>query len=352
MLEPQEIVCKKVAVVVLGYNSLAYLQKFIPSILKTKYENFTLVYVDNGSSDDSASYVKEHFPEVEIFRIYVNKGFANGYQASLPYINSEYYVLLNSDVAVTEDWLTILMEKMEEDTDIGACQPKMLHEPEPELFDYAGASGGFIDAFCYPFCRGRLFHRFESDEKQYDQVCEVFWASGACMLIRSALYHKLGGLDELFYAHMEEIDLCWRIKNAGYKILVVPKAVVYHVGGSVISYGSFSKIFHNYRNTLIMMTKNLRLRELIVLLPARILLDQVAALRALLIGNFTELKAIILADIQFFIGFNKWLNGRKSARKHVSTPNNVGRYNGSLVIDVFLRKKTKFSQLNFKKSAG
>lgn len=346
--EPQEIFCKKVAVAVLGYNSLDYLKKFIPTILKTKYEDYTLVYIDNGSSDDSVAYVTEHFPEVEIFRIYNNKGFANGYQESLPYIKSEYYVLLNSDVAVTEDWLGSLMEEMEKDPTIGACQPKMLHEPKPELFDYAGASGGFMDVFCYPFCRGRLFHHFEEDEHQYEDVCEIFWASGSCMLIRSELFHKLGGLDEMFYAHMEEIDLCWRVKNAGYKILVVPKSVVYHVGGSVITYGSFSKIFHNYRNTLIMMVKNLSRWQLVLLLPARLMLDQVAALRALFTGSWTELKAIIAADFRFIFGLGKWIKARKSARKHISSPNHKGWYKKSLIIEVFIKKKRKFSELGYK----
>ena len=343
---PQEIFCKKVAVVVLGYNSVDYLKKFLPTILKTKYEDYTLVYVDNGSADDSVAYVTEHFPEVEIFRIYDNNGFAGGYQESLRYIKAEYYVLVNSDVAVTEDWLGILMDEIEKDPKIGACQPKILHEPEPELFDYAGGSGGFIDGFCYPFCRGRMFHHFEADEAQYDDVCEIFWASGACMLIRSDLYHKLGGLDEMFYAHMEEIDLCWRVKNAGFKIMVVPQSVVYHVGGSIISYGSFSKIFHNYRNTLIMMVKNLSWWRLLLLLPARILLDMVAVVRALFMRNFTELKAIIVADFKFIFGLNKWFKARRVARKHISNPNTKGWYKGSLIINVFLRKKYKFSELN------
>lgn len=348
MRQPEEIFCKKVAVVVLGYNSLDYLKKFLPSILKTSYEDYTLVYVDNGSADDSVAYVTEHFPEVEIFRIYNNKGFANGYQESLRYIKAEYYVLLNSDVAVTPDWLGTLMEEIEKDPKIGACQPKILHEPKPELFDYAGASGGFIDVFCYPFCRGRMFHHWEADEGQYEDVCEIFWASGAAMLIRAELYHQVGGLDESFFAHMEEIDLCWRVKNAGYKILVVPKSVVYHVGGSIISYGSFSKIFHNYRNTLVMMIKNLSRGQVFLLIPTRIMLDQVAALRALFMGNFTELKAIIAADFRFVFGLNKWLKARREARKVISNPNLKGWCKKSLIIDVFIKKKSKFSELNYK----
>jgi GT2 family glycosyltransferase len=348
MSQPEDIFCKKVAVVVLGYNSLDYLKKFLPTILKTKYEDFTLVYVDNGSSDNSVAYVTEHFPEAEIFRIYENNGFASGYQESLCYIKASYYVLVNSDVAVTENWLGILMKEIEKDPKVGACQPKMLHEPKPELFDYAGGSGGFIDLFCYPFCRGRLFDHCEPDEKQYDDVCEIFWASGACMLVRSELYHKVGGLDEMFYAHMEEIDLCWRIKNAGFKILVVPKSVVYHVGGSVISYGSYSKIFHNYRNTLIMMVKNLSRWQLFLLLPTRIMLDQVAAVRALLKGSFTEFKAIVAANFKFIFGLNKWIKGRRVARKHISSPNLKGWYKKSLIINVFIKKKNKFSELNSK----
>mgnify|MGYP003836157413 FL=1 len=345
MSQPEEIHCKKVAVVVLGYNSVEFLKKFLPTILKTKYEDYTPVYVDNGSSDESVAYVTENFPEVEIFRIYVNNGFANGYQESLPYIKAEYYVLINSDVAVTENWLGTLVEEIEKDQKVGVCQPKILHEPKPEMFDYAGASGGFIDAFCYTFCRGRIFHHIEADEKQYEDVCEIFWASGACMLIRSELFHKLGGLDEEFYAHMEEIDLCWRVKNAGYKILVVPQSVVYHVGGSVITYGSFSKLYYNYRNNLIMMIKNLSVLKMILLVPARIMLDQLSALMAIFLGNFTELRAIIAGDFKFIIGLNKWLKARKLSRKHIVEPNLKGWYKKSLVIDVFIKKKTKFNQL-------
>lgn len=344
--QAEEIICKKVAVVVLGYNSLDYLKKFIPTILKTSYQDYTLVYVDNGSSDDSVAYTKKHFPEVEVFEIYENQGFANGYQVSLQKIKAEYYVLLNSDVAVTEGWLDPLMEEMENDPTVGACQPKMLHEPKPEQFDYAGASGGYMDKFCYPFCRGRLFHHIENDEKQYEDVTEIFWASGACLLIRAELFHQLGGLDGQFFAHMEEIDLCWRVKNAGHKILVVPKSVVYHVGGSVITYGSYSKLYHNYRNNLIMMFKNLSFGKLLWLMPVRFTLDFIALLRAAFTGNFTEWKAIHMAHISFVFGLGKWLKGRKEAQKHTAKkPNYNGWYKKSLIVDVFLKKKTKFSEL-------
>lgn len=345
MSQPQEILCKKVAVVVLGYNSVDYLKKFLPTILKTKYENYTLVYVDNASVDESVDYVKEHFTEVEIFRIYNNKGFANGYEESLSHIKAEYYVLLNSDVAVTEGWLDPLVEVMEKDPKVGACQPKMLHESKPEQFDYAGASGGYMDRYCYTYCRGRLFHHMENDEGQYEDVQEIFWASGAAMLIRAELYHKLGGLDENFYAHMEEIDLCWRLRNTGHKILVIPSSVVYHVGGSVITYGSFSKLYYNYRNNLIMMIKNLSLGKVFFLIPVRMTLDLITLIRALLKGNFTEWRAIHAAHFDFIFGLGKWIKARKKARGLVDSPNLSGWYKKSLVVDVFLKGKTRFSEL-------
>ena len=186
---------------------------------------------------------------------------------------------------------------------------------------------------------------WKSDEQQYEDVCEIFWASGAAMLIRSELFHQLGGLDESFFAHMEEIDLCWRVRNAGYKIVVVPKSVVYHVGGSVITYGSFSKLYHNYRNNLIMMFKNLSLGKLLLLIPMRMSLDFVALIRAILTGNFTEWKAIHVAHFNFVFGLNKWVKARKKARKHVNSPNLKGWFKKSLIIAVFIKKKTKFSQL-------
>jgi len=339
------IQCKKVAVVVLGYNSCDYLKEFLPSVVATDYDDFTVVYVDNASVDDSVDYVSSALPEVEIFRIYENHGFTNGYEESLPHIKAEYYVLINSDVKVEPNWLAPMMKLMEEDDTIGACQPKVIHQPSPPQFDHAGASGGMIDKYGYPFCRGRIFNHVEDDEGQYDDVIEIFWATGACMLIRSKLYHGLGGLDNDFYAHMEEIDLCWRMQNAGFRLLVVPEGKVYHVGGSIITYGSFSKIFHNYRNNLIMMYKNLNQTDLWRIIPIRILLDQVAALKAFLTGNFTEWKAILSADFQFLIRLGKWKKNRRDAQSHVNNPNLRGVYKRSIVFDSFILKKEKFIDL-------
>ena len=346
MSTEQGIKCKKVAVVLLGYNSRSYLEKFIPSVLKTDYDDFDLVYVDNASTDDSVSYVETHFPEVKIFRIYENHGFTGGYTSSLPHIDAEYYVLLNSDVEVTPNWLTRQMERMEANPNLGACQPKLLHYNTPEIFDYAGASGGFIDKYGYPFCRGRIFDQVEKDNNQYDTIMPIFWASGACMLVRAELYHRLGGLDYDFFAHMEEIDLCWRIHNAGYSIEVVPEAVVYHVGGSIISYGSFEKIYHNFRNNLIMMYKNLPSSKLLPRIGMRLILDVIAASKALLGRNTTEFKAIVWADVQFLIHLRKWTKNRRASKAHwVPTPNTEGVYNKSMVFDFFVNKKRKFHQI-------
>ena len=341
------IKCKKVAVALLGYNSKEFLQKFIPSILKTDYEDYTLVYIDNASTDDSVQFVEENFPTIEIFKIKENNGFTGGYTQSLPFIDAEYYVLLNSDVEVTPGWITPIIEAMDKDKNIGAAQPKTLHEPKKDQFDYAGASGGFIDEYGYTFCRGRIFDTIEKDSNQYDAPMEIFWATGACLFVRSELYHRLGGLDNSFYAHMEEIDLCWRINNAGYKIMVYPEAVVYHVGGSVITYGSYTKFYHNYRNNLVMMLKNLPKEKLFVRIFPRMVLDGIAALRALLSFRFVEFRAVVMAHIHFYTRFGLWNSRRKEAMKHFVKSTKSGVYKGSIVWGYFIRKKRNFKELNF-----
>jgi GT2 family glycosyltransferase len=347
METPVRIKCKKVAVALLGYNSKDFLEKFIPSILKTDYEDYTLVYIDNASTDDSVEFVKSNFPSVEIFQIKVNKGFTGGYCNSLPYIDAEYYVLLNSDVEVTPGWLKPIIEEMDKDPSIGAAQPKTLHEPIRDQFDYAGASGGFIDKYGYAFCRGRIFNSIEKDSLQHEEPMEIFWATGACMVVRAELYHNLGGLDNHFYAHMEEIDLSWRIKNAGYKIMVYPNAVVYHVGGSVITYGSFTKFYHNYRNNLVMMFKNLPKGKVFKTMFLRMMLDGVAATRALVVFRFTEFRAIFMAHMHFYSKMKKWKSRRKAAQEHYVKESTTGVYNRSLVWDYFVKKKKKFSDLKF-----
>jgi GT2 family glycosyltransferase len=342
---PDTIKCKKVAVALLGYNSRDYLQRFIPSVLETEYEDYTLVYIDNASTDDSVEYVTQNFPEVEIFKVEVNRGFTGGYTQSLPFIEAKYFVLLNSDVEVTPGWLTPIIEAMEADETIGAAQPKTLHEPKKSQFDYGGASGGFMDKYGYTFCRGRIFDTIEEDHNQYNTSIEIFWATGACMIVRSELYHRLGGLDNHFYAHMEEIDLCWRIKNAGYRIMVYPESVVYHVGGSVITYGSYEKLYHNYRNNLVMMLKNLPKGKVFAPMFVRLLLDWVAAARALVTFRITEFRAIMMAHLHFVTRFSLWKNRRKDAQKHFKIASKSGIYQRSIIWDYFAGNKRKFEEL-------
>ena len=331
----------------LGYNSRDYLERFIPSILNTDYDDFTLVYIDNASVDDSVEFVETNFPEVEIFRVKENFGFTGGYTQSLPYIDAEYYVLLNSDVEVTPGWLRPIIEAMDADPTIGAAQPKVLHEPKREQFDYAGASGGFLDKYGYSFCRGRIFYKMENDLHQYDEPREIFWATGACMFVRAELYHRLGGLDNHFYAHMEEIDLSWRINNAGYRIMVYPQSVIYHVGGSVISYGSYTKLFHNYRNNLVMMYKNLPKEKMFWRIIMRMKMDALAAFRGLFLGSFTEFRAVLMAHVNFYANLGRWKKLRRQAQQHFKEENNRTIYPGSVVWDFFIRGRKKFGQLNF-----
>ncbi len=348
MQEIERIQCKKVAVVLLGYNSRDLLLKFVPSILKTDYEDFDLVYVDNASNDDSVHLVQTEFPKVKIFRIYENQGFTGGYTGSLPYIDAEYFVLLNSDVQVEPNWLSEQMKRMDADPKLGASQPKLLHYHDKERFDYAGASGGFIDKYAYPFCRGRIFDRVEKDRGQYNSIEDIFWASGAALLIRAELYHQLGGLDNDFYAHMEEIDLCWRVKNAGYRIEVVPSAVVYHMGGSVITYGSYEKIYHNFRNNLVMMYKNLPSNLVYKRLVVRAMLDLIAALQALLKARFTECKAILAAEFNFWTKLAKWKKNRNQAQSVVGNEKSVSAvYDKSIVYSFFVKGLKSFNQLKF-----
>ncbi|MBD3637577.1 MAG: glycosyltransferase family 2 protein [Crocinitomicaceae bacterium] len=347
MSSTPRITCKKVAIALLGYNSKDYLERFIPGILQTKYQDRTVVYIDNGSTDDSIKYVEENFPEVEIFKIEINAGFTGGYNQSLANIDAEYYVLLNSDVEVTPEWLDTIIDYMDQHKNIGAAQPKILHQPEPDHFDYAGASGGYIDKYGYPFCRGRIFNTLEKDEHQYDSCEKIFWASGACMILKADLYHELGGLDNNFFTHMEEIDLSWRISNAGYDIVVYPKSVVYHVGGSIIKYGSFTKLYHNYRNNLVMLYKNLPKRRIFPTIFMRIGLDIVAATRALFTLRFTEVRAIMTAHLHFFFKRKLWKQSRLNALKHVKTEAKNGIYRRSIVWDYFILGKKKFSRLKF-----
>ena len=249
----------KTAVVILNWNTEGFLKEFLPSLLHSvqNVDGAEVIVADNASTDGSMTVMKEYFPSVRTIELEKNFGFTGGYNKAFDQIDSEYFLLINSDIEVTEGWLEPLVQWMDTHPECGACAPKLHSWQEREKFEYAGAAGGYIDRFGYPFCRGRVMKRLETDCCQYDSPADVFWATGACLVVRSSLYRKLGGLDERFFAHMEEIDLCWRMQLEGYKVTVIPQSVVYHVGGGTLPASSPFKLFLNYRNNLMMLENNL-----------------------------------------------------------------------------------------------
>lgn len=323
------------AVVILSYNGRQLHKQYLPLIVSESIGRYDVILIDNASTDGTGQYVRENFPDIHLISLPENLGFTGGYMAGIQQIDSKYIVLLSADFEVTPSWFEPLHSLMENDTNIAACQPKVRYIKEREKFEYAGAAGGFIDTLGYPFCRGRIFFTLEEDQGQYDSTMECFWASGGCFFTRTALFKEFGGFDLNFFAHMEEIDLCWRYKNAGYKIMACGDSTVFHLGGSVISYGSPQKIYRNYRNGLIMMMKNMTRTELIFKLPLRIALDIIAAYKALFTGNAKEFGAIAKAHLHVFIGFGKWLNSRSDASKHIKHRNTKGIYKRSIVWDYF-----------------
>lgn len=340
------IVCKHdTAVVVLSYNGKDLHKLFFPLLISESRDQYDIVLVDNACTDDTAAFVATNFPEVHIVSIAVNKGFANGYYEGLQQIKAKYYVLLSADFEVTPNWFPPLWQLMQQNPRVAACQPKIKYYKEKEKFEYAGAGGGFIDRWGYLFCRGRIFFTLEEDKGQYDNTIEVFWASGGCMFVRAEVYHGMGGLDADLYAHMEEVDLCWRMKNAGHQIAYCGSSTVYHIGGSVISYGSPQKLYYNYRNSLILLLKNLPTSKLIWMLPFRLILDGVSGFRCLLKGEFVELKTIIKAHWHFFFTLNKWYKKRQISKKLIAEKNEFGIYTGSIIFDYFIKKRTVFTEL-------
>lgn len=336
-----------VAVVILNYNGRNYLEKFIPPLLASTYENLKVIVGDNCSTDDSIDFLKRNFPDIEILSNDKNYGFAEGYNQILHRVTADYYVLLNSDVEVSPDWVEPIINLMEKDSEIGACQPKIRAYKEKEKFEYAGAAGGFIDKFGYPFCRGRIFNTLETDHGQYDENIETFWASGAALFVRASLYHKVGGLDGDFFAHMEEIDLCWRIKNQGYKIMCCPQSLVYHVGGGTLDAINPKKTFLNFRNSLLMLQKNLPFFSAIYILTIRFWLDLIAWIKFAAEGQIGHSWAISKAHIDFFWRQKKWIRKRLTARKGVTKKHfdHHGWYQSSILIDYYIRKKKKYSDI-------
>jgi len=331
-----------IAVVILNWNGREFLRKFLPSVLANSRDVAEVIIADNASTDSSIEFLQENFPEVRIISNRTNGGFARGYNEALAEVEADYFVLLNSDIEVTPNWIEPVIAMMENDNAIAACQPKLRSYYEREKFEYAGAAGGFIDKYGYPFCRGRIFQHIETDHGQYDDAFEIFWATGACMFVRADLYKQFGGLDEDFFAHMEEIDFCWRLKNGGYKIMFCPDSVVNHVGGGTLPKKSSQKTYLNFRNNISLLYKNLPSHLLFPVFAVRFPLDAIAAFKFLIDGGFGDFYAVIRAHLYFYSHFRHLHHKRKQCTQTMVH----GIYKGNLVKEYFLKNKTLFTQLD------
>lgn len=330
----------KTAVVILNWNGKNFLEKFLP-LLEERTPGVSIVVADNASSDDSVAFVKDRFSEVQCIVLDQNYGFAGGYNKALSQISAEYYVLLNSDIEVDHNWLAPLEQFMDNNPDVAACQPKIMDFYHRQTFEYAGASGGFIDRHGFPFCRGRIFDTLEDDHGQYDDVTDVFWATGACMMVRADVYHLLGGLDADFFAHMEEIDFCWRLHNAGYRVAVVPSSKVFHIGGGTLPKKSSRKTFLNFRNNYLLLYKNLPYSHLFRVLTFRLFLDWIGAAKFLFQGNIGDFLAVFKAQRKTFFSFRKHKHKRKLNKDFTRKQS----YKKSIVAQYHLKKKNRFSLL-------
>ncbi|MFN8238357.1 MAG: glycosyltransferase family 2 protein [Chitinophagales bacterium] len=344
----------KISVVILNYNGKGWLEKFLPNVIEhSTYPNAEIIVADNASTDDSMAFMASHHLAIRVIQNQQNNGYAGGYNKALKQIKSDYYVLLNSDVEVTPGWIENVMDFMLKDPLMAACQPKILSYSDKSYFEYAGAAGGFIDKYGYPFCRGRIFDTNERDEGQYNQSCEIFWASGACLFVRADLYHSTGGLDEDFFAHMEEIDLCWRLKNLGYKIGYCAESVVYHVGGGTLHKSNPRKTFLNFLNNRSLLHKNLSKQSLQSISIIRNLLDWIAWLKILL-KDSKEADAIKNA-LKDYRASKQSLDAKRQANEameksiSIGSPNTSGIYNGSIVWNYFICKIKAFSKLPISK---
>lgn len=339
------MVSKTAAVVILNFNGKTFLEKFLPAVIT--YSAPHKVYVaDNASKDGSVALLREKFPSVNIIQNKSNYGYAGGYNEALKQVEADYFILLNSDVEVTPNWIGPVLTLMESDSSIAACQPKLRDYKNRELFEYAGASGGFIDKYCYPFCRGRVFNSLESDQQQYNNSTEIFWASGACLFVKPDAFWKAGGFDSDYFAHMEEIDLCWRLKNLGYKVYVEPASAVFHVGGGTLNKFSARKTYLNFRNNLITLAKNHPPRFLFFKFIFRLWLDGVAAVKFLLSGEPKHFLAVIHSHFSFYWMLLSTLRKRRKQKQIPGFRYSLSKiYNGNIVAEHFLRGKKKFSEL-------
>ena len=336
----------KIAIVILNWNGAKMLRRFLPNVLDFSRDEAVVYVADNASTDNSLEVLKTHFSEVRLVLLDRNWGFAEGYNRALRQVEAEYYVLLNSDVEVSHHWLTPLIEFMDNHPDVAACQPKLLSENDRDKFEYAGASGGFIDRFGYPFCRGRMFDTVENDDGQYDYATEILWATGACMVVRADDFMQAGGFDTRFFAHSEEIDLCWRLRLAGKKIYCIPDSFVYHIGGGTLPKNNPMKTYLNFRNNLTMLYKNLPENDLRRVMSVRFLLDYVAAFQALLSGRIGDFCAILKGRK----AFRKWMPEYKKVREQIQAmrkiDNVTGIYGRSILWQYYVKRHRKYSELD------
>ncbi len=340
---------KDIAIVILNWNGKKYLADFLPSVIKESSEA-QIIVADNGSTDDSIEFLKTTFSTVQIIELDKNHGFCGGYNRALKQIDAKYYMILNSDVEVTPNWLIPLYQLLENNENIAACQPKIKSYHQRSHFEHAGAAGGFIDALGYPFCRGRLFEEIEEDKGQYNDTIPIFWATGACLLIRSKIFHTMGGFDEDFFAHMEEIDLCWRIKNAGHQIYYCGNSEVYHVGGGTLPKSNPRKTFLNFRNGLVLLLKNMPRFPFLSVIFSRMVLDGVAIIFFIIAGFSKDAYAVFKAHMSFYRRLGLWFSKRK--RNWSLSKNNHKHpevYVNSIVFQHFVKKVKTYTELNFQK---
>lgn len=334
----------KTAVVILNYNGAAMLRQFLPQVLQYSGDA-QVVVADNASTDDSLQVLSQEFPTVQVIVLSENYGFAEGYNRALAQVDAQYAVLLNNDVKVTEHWLQPLEEYLDAHPQVAACQPKIRSYRQPSYFEYAGACGGYMDKYGYPFCRGRILGSVEHDRGQYDTVQPVFWATGAALFIRLDVYRTVGGLDGRFFAHMEEIDLCWRLRSRGYQLACIPQSTVFHVGGATLKKENPRKTFLNFRNNLLMLYKNLPQQELSSVMLVRGLLDYVACLQFLLKGDWKNARAIIQARREYRRIKNRFTADRQQNLAATCVDSIPERHSFLLIWQFYALGKRKFSQL-------
>ncbi len=338
----------KIAIVILNWNGEDLFPKFLPSVIKfSSPENAEIYVADNHSTDNSVNYLKQNFPAINVIELDENYGFAEGYNRSLQNISADIFIIINSDIEVTENWISPCIKLFEADQNVAAVQPKILSYNQRNSFEYAGAAGGFIDKFGYPFCRGRILNRIEEDFKQYNQGSNIFWSSGACMFVRASTFKEAHGFDGDFWAHMEEIDLCWRLKSRGFKIKYQPESVVYHLGGGTLSYGSPQKIYLNFRNNLYMLFKNLPKYQFKRIFLIRMILDGVAAVKFVLGFNFKEFRSVLKAHYHFYRNLGKLFKKRKETQKYVIVKEHAEIYPKNIMWKFFIERRRKFSDLNY-----